>query len=80
MSEEVEKINLVKLYLYPFKFTNNKTLIVNFLTEVYANIYYRCNNNFDSYTFQEVINLPMVVSDKIFLALTKNKIISLNKF
>ena len=48
MSEEVEKINLVKLYLYPFKFTNNKTLIVNFLTEVYANIYYRCNNNFDS--------------------------------
>ena len=80
MSEEVEKINLVKLYLYPFKFTNNKTLIVNFLTEVYANIYYRCNNNFDSYTFQEVINLPMIISDKIFLALTKNKIITLNKF
>ena len=80
MSEEVEKINLVKHYLYPFKFTNNKTLIVNFLTEVYANIYYRCNNNFDSYTFQEVINLPMIISDKIFLALTKNKIITLNKF
>ena len=73
MSEEVEKINLVKLYLYPFKFTNNKTLIVNFLTEVYANIYYRCNNNFDSYTFQEVINLPMIISDKKYFYKKKIK-------
>ena len=63
MSEAVEKINSVNHYLYSFKFTNNKTLIVNFLTEVYANIYYRCNNNFDLYTFQEVINLPMIISD-----------------
>ena len=82
MSNDKDKINLIKNYLYPFKFTNNKTLIINFLNEVYANIYKRCNNNFDSYTFQEVINLPMIISDKIFYTLTEHqsKKISLNRF
>ena len=82
MSNDKDKINLIKNYLYPFKFTNNKTLIINFLNEVYANIYKRCNNNFDSYTFQEVINLPMIISDKIFYTLTEHQSekISLNRF
>ena len=65
-----EQIDYIKNYLYPYKFPNNKTLIVNFLTEIYANIYKRCNSIFDSYTFQEVINLPMIISDKIYNALT----------
>ena len=82
MSTDKDKINLIKNYLYPFKFTNNKTLIINFLNEVYANIYKRCNNKFDSYTFQEVINLPMIISDKIFYTLTEHQSekISLNRF
>ena len=81
MSLHHEQIEYIKNYLYPYKFTNNKTIIVNFLTEIYANIYKRCNSIFDSYTFNEVINLPMIISDKIFNALTgKQKKLTLNDF
>ena len=65
-------------FLYPVKFTNNKTIIVNFLTEVYANIYIRCNSTFDTYTFQEVMNLPMIISDKIYYFLTDHQKTLLN--
>ena len=65
-------------FLYPVKFTNNKTIIVNFLTEVYANIYIRCNSTFDTYTFQEVMNLPMIISDKIYYFLTGHQKTLLN--
>ena len=76
-----EQIDYIKNYLYPYKFTNNKTIIVNFLTEIYANIYKRCNSVFDSYTFNEVINLPMIISDKIFSALTgEEKTLKLDDF
>ena len=76
-----EQIDYIKNYLYPYKFTNNKTIIVNFLTEIYANIYIRCNTIFDSYTFNEVINLPMIISDKIYNALaTEEKKLSLDDF
>ena len=76
-----EQIDYIKNYLYPYKFPNNKTLIVNFLTEIYANIYKRCNSIFDSYTFQEVINLPMIISDKIYNALTtEEKKLNLDDF
>ena len=76
-----EQIDYIKNYLYPYKFTNNKTIIVNFLTEIYANIYKRCNSVFDSYTFNEVINLPMIISDKIFSALTgEEKTLTLDDF
>ena len=76
MSLPQDQIDYIKNYLYPYKFTNNKTIIVNFLTEIYANIYIRCNSIFDSYTFQEVINLPMIISDKIYnaLATQENKL------
>ena len=70
MVDHQEQINYIKNYLYPFKYSHNKTIIVNFLTEIYVNIYKRCNSNFDSYTFNEVINLPMIISNKIFYALT----------
>jgi hypothetical protein len=81
MSLPQEQIDYIKNYLYPYKFTNNKTIIVNFLTEIYANIYKRCNSVFDSYTFNEVINLPMIISDKIFSALTgEAKQLSLDDF
>ena len=81
MSLPQEQIDYIKNYLYPYKFTNNKTIIVNFLTEIYANIYKRCNSVFDSYTFNEVINLPMIISDKIFSALTgEEKQLTLDDF
>ena len=81
MSLPQEQIDYIKNYLYPYKFTNNKTIIVNFLTEIYANIYIRCNTIFDSYTFNEVINLPMIISDKIYNALaTEEKKLSLDDF
>ena len=81
MSLPQDQIDYIKNYLYPYKFTNNKTIIVNFLTEIYANIYIRCNSVFDSYTFQEVINLPMIISDKIYNALsTEEKKLSLDDF
>ena len=81
MSIQHEQIEYIKNYLYPYKFTNNKTIIVNFLTEIYANIYKRSNSIFDSYTFNEVINLPMIISDKIFFALNgKQKKLTLNDF
>ncbi len=81
MSLPHEQIEYIKSYLYPYNFTNNKTIIVNFLTEIYANIYKRSNSIFDSYTFNEVINLPMIISDKIFNALTgKEKKLTLSDF
>ena len=81
MAQPQEQIDYIKNYLYPYKFTNNKTIIVNFLTEIYANIYKRCNSVFDSYTFNEVINLPMIISDKIFSALTgEEKTLTLDDF
>ena len=81
MSLPQDQIDYIKNYLYPYKFTNNKTIIVNFLTEIYANIYIRCNSVFDSYTFQEVINLPMIISDKIYNALaTEEKKLTLDDF
>ena len=81
MAQPQEQIDYIKNYLYPYKFTNNKTIIVNFLTEIYANIYKRCNSVFDSYTFNEVINLPMIISDKIFSALTgEEKTLKLDDF
>ena len=81
MSLPQAQIDYIKNYLYPYKFTNNKTIIVNFLTEIYANIYIRCNSVFDSYTFQEVINLPMIISDKIYNALaTEEKKLTLDDF
>ena len=53
-------------YLYPFQFNHNKGTIVSFLSDVFVNFQKRSNNNFDTYTFQELIGLPMIVSDKLY--------------
>lgn len=51
----------------------NKSLIINFLSEVYSTIFKRSNRTFNSYTFQEYIKLPMFISDKIYNSFTNNE-------
>ena len=65
-------------YLYPFQFSHNKGTIVSFLSDVFVNFQKRSNNNFDTYTFQELIGLPMIVSDKLYLTFTSHQDKQLN--
>ena len=65
MKQINKKENFINL-LYPFKFKCNKTLIINFLSEIYATYYKRCNRIFDEYTFQELMLYPMIVSNKLY--------------
>ena len=60
-------------YLYPFQFNHNKGTIVSFLSDIFVNFQKRSNNNFDSYTFQELIGLPMIVSDKLYYTFTSHQ-------
>jgi len=60
-------------YLYPFQFNHNKGTIVSFLSDVFVNFQKRSNNNFDTYTFQELIGLPMIVSDKLYYTFTSHQ-------
>ena len=61
-----KKIENFKNLLLPYKFQINKVIIINYLSEIYANYHKRCNKVFDSYSFQELMQLPMIVSNKIF--------------
>ena len=63
-------------------FHAKKTSIVNFLREVYSNISKRSNNNMNTYTFQEILQIPMIISDKIYFALNEhtNKMITHTQF
>ena len=65
MSQKIRKDIFLNL-LYPYKFKCNKTLIINFLSEIYANYFKRCNKIFDEYSFQELIQIPMIVSNKLY--------------
>ena len=65
MKQTIKKENFINL-LFPFKFKCNKTLIINFLSEIYATYYKRCNKIFDEYTFQELMLYPMIVSNKLY--------------
>ena len=65
-------------YLYPFQFSHNKGTIVSFLSDVFVNFQKRSNNNFDTYTFQELIGLPMIVSDKLYYTFTSHQEKQLN--
>jgi len=65
MITKKKKENFLK-YLFPFQFTHNKGTIISFLSDIFANFQKRSNNNFDTYTFQELIGLPMIVSDKLY--------------
>ena len=60
-------------FLYPFKCQYKKTLIINYFSEIYANYYKRSNKLFDSYAFQELMQLPMIVSEKLYSTFTSNK-------
>ena len=57
-------------FLFPYNFQFKKTTIINFLSEIYANYHKRCNKIFDSYTFQELIQLPMIVCNKMYSTFT----------
>ena len=65
-------------YLYPFQFSHNKGTIMSFLSDVFVNFQKRSNNNFDTYTFQELIGLPMIVSDKLYYTFTSHQEKQLN--
>ena len=81
MAQKIRKEIFINL-LYPYKFKCSKTLIINFLSEIYANYYKRCNQIFDEYSFQELIEIPMIISNKLFSTFTsynKNKL-TVDKF
>ena len=65
MITKKKKENFLK-YLFPFQFSYNKGTIISFLSDIFVNFQKRSNNNFDSYTFQELIGLPMIISDKLY--------------
>ena len=69
-------------YLFPYKFQFKKNTIINFLSEIYANFHKRCNKIFDSYSFQELMQLPMIVCNKIYSTITseQNSRMSVDEF
>ena len=69
MSTKLRKENFIN-YLFPYKCKFRKNTIINFLSEIYANIHKRCNKTFDSYVFQELMQLPMIVCNKIYSTVT----------
>jgi tRNA A-37 threonylcarbamoyl transferase component Bud32 len=66
---KLRKENFIN-FLFPFKYQIKKTTIINFLSEIYANYHKRCNKIFDSYSFQELMQLPMIVCNKMFQTFT----------
>ena len=64
------------------KFSAKKSSIISFLKEVYTIISNRSNYNMNTYTFQEITNIPMIISDKIYFVLNEHtrKIMSLTQF
>ena len=72
MINRKKKENFIK-YLNPFQFNHNKGSIMNFFSDIFVNFQKRSNNNFDTYTFQELIGLPMIVSDKLYYTFTSHK-------
>ena len=72
MSQKIRKENFINS-LYPYKFKCNKTLIINFLSEIYATYYKRCNRIFDEYSFQELMLYPMIVSNKLYTTFNSHK-------
>ena len=71
MSIDSSQIESLIKYTTP-SFLPKKTSLVNFLREIYANVSKRSNNNMNTYTFQEILQLPMIISDKIYFALNEH--------
>ena len=72
MITKKKKKNFIK-YLFHFQFSHNKGTIMSFLSDVFVNFQKRSNNNFDTYTFQELLSLPMIVSDKLYYTFTSHQ-------
>ena len=72
MITKKKKENFIK-YLNPFQFNHNKGSIMNFFSDIFVNFQKRSNNNFDTYTFQELISIPMIVSDKLYYTFTSHQ-------
>lgn len=71
MSIDSSQIESLIKYTTP-SFLPKKTSLVNFLREIYTNVSKRSNNNMNTYTFQEILQLPMIISDKIYFALNEH--------
>ena len=69
MALKIRKENFINS-LYPLKFKFNKVLIINFFSEIFANYYKRCNQIFDEYSFQELLQFPMIVCNKLYSTFT----------
>ena len=83
MSIPIQSNNLsTVISLLTPKFPAKKSTIVSFLKEIYTNVSKRSNHNMNTYTFQEITNIPMIISDKIYFVLNEHtrKIISLTQF
>ena len=72
MASKARKENFIK-YLFPFQFTHNRGTVVSFLSDIFVNFQKRSNNNFDTYTFQELIGIPMIASDKLYYTFTMHQ-------
>ena len=72
MITKKKKENFIR-FLFPFQFSHNKGTIMSFLSDIFVNFQKRSNNNFDTYTFQELMALPMIVSDKLYYTFTSHQ-------
>ena len=72
MASKTRKETFVR-YLFPFQLTHNRGTVVSFLSDIFVNFQKRSNNNFDTYTFQELIGIPMIVSDKLYYTFTMHQ-------
>ena len=57
--------------LHP-KILTYKTIITAFLTDLYTDIFQRSNRIVNTYTFQELTQLPMIINEKLYLSLTNH--------
>ena len=72
MASKARKENFIK-YLFPFQYSHNRGTVVSFFSDIFVNFQKRSNNNFDTYTFQELIGIPMIVSDKLYYTFTMHQ-------
>ena len=72
MASKARKENFIR-YLFPFQLSHNRGTVISFFSDIFVNFQKRSNNNFDTYTFQEYIGLPMIVSDKLYYTFTMHQ-------
>lgn len=64
-------LDVIISQLTPKIFTK-KIIITSFLKEIFTNISKRSNYNVNTYTFQEILNIPTIISDKIYFVLNEH--------